>query len=63
MLGSLSPAISQAATGSPVQLEQTVGVGHGRAIERQSLGGSGGRREIDEAVASVAPTTNIRIAF
>lgn len=57
------PAVSQATTSGPVQLEEAVGVGHGSAVQRQSLSGSSGRGEVDEAVAGIAPTTNIRIAF
>ena len=57
------PAVSKATTSSPVELEHTVGVGHGGAVQRQGLGGGSGGSEVDEAVAGVAPTTNIRIAF
>lgn len=57
------PAVGKTTTGSPVELEQTVGVGHGGAVQGQSLGGGGRGREVDEAVTGVAPTTNIRIAF
>jgi hypothetical protein len=56
-----SPAVSEATTGSPVQLEDTVGVGHGSAVQGEGLGGSGGGSEVNEAVSSVAPTTNISI--
>lgn len=55
-----SPAVSEAATGSPVQLENPVGVGHGGTVQREGLGSGGGGREINEAVSSIAPTTNIR---
>jgi hypothetical protein len=54
------PAISKATTGSPVQLEDTVGVGHGSAVQREGLGSGSRGGEVDKAVASIAPTTNIR---
>jgi hypothetical protein len=59
--GKCSPAVSEATASSPVELEDTVGVGHGSAVQGESLGGSGGGSEVHEAVTSVAPTTNIRI--
>lgn len=56
-----SPAVSEAAASSPVQLEDTVGVGHGSAVQGEGLGGSGRGREVHKAVSRVAPTTIIRI--
>jgi hypothetical protein len=59
--GKCSPAVSEAAASSPVELEDTVGVGHGSAVQGEGLGGSSGGSKVHEAVSSVAPTTNIRI--
>lgn len=57
------PAVGKTSTGSPVQLEEAVGVRHGGAVQGQGLGSGGGRGKIDEAVTGIAPTTIIRIAF
>lgn len=57
----LLPAVSKAATSSPVQLEDAVGVGHRGAVQGQGLGSSGGGSEVDKAVSGVAPTIIIRI--
>ena len=57
------PPVSEASASSPVELENAVGVGHGGAVQSQSLGSRSGGGEVDETVSSVAPTTNIRIAF
>ena len=54
------PAISETAAGSPVELEDPVGVGHGGAVQRKGLGSGGRGSEVDEAVSSIAPTTHIR---
>lgn len=54
------PAISEATAGGPVQLEDAVGVRHGSAVQREGLGSGSRGREVDKAVASIAPTTNIR---
>lgn len=54
------PAISQAAAGSPVQLEDPVGVGHGGAVQGKGLGSGGRGGKVHKAVSSIAPTTNIR---
>jgi hypothetical protein len=51
----ITAAVGETTTGSPVELEQTVGVRHGGAVQGQSLGGSGRGREVDEAVTGVAP--------
>jgi hypothetical protein len=56
-----SPAVSETAAGSPVQLEDAVGVGHGGAVQRESLGGGSRGGEVHEAVSSIAPTTTISI--
>lgn len=61
MPGKCSPAVSETAASSPVQLEDTVGVGHGSAVKGEGLSGSGRGREVHEAVSSVTPTTIIRI--
>lgn len=58
--GNGSPAVSQTAAGSPVQLENPVGVGHGGAVQSEGLGSGGRRGEVNKAVSSVTPTTNIR---
>ena len=60
---SFLPAVSEATTSGPVQLEEAVGVRHRSAVQRQSLSGGSGRGEVDEAVAGIAPTTNIRITY
>lgn len=57
------PAIGKTATGSPVELEDPVGVRHGGTVQRKGLGSSGRGSEIDEAVSSIAPTTHIRNNF
>ena len=56
-----SPAVSQTATSSPVQLEDPVSVRHGGTVQREGLGSGGRGREVDEAVSGIAPTTNISI--
>lgn len=58
-----SPAVGQTAAGSPVQLEDPVGVGHGSAVQREGFGSGGRGREIHKAVSSIAPTTNIRTSI
>lgn len=57
------PAIGKTATGSPVELEDPVGVGHGGTVQRKGLGSGGRGSEIDETVSSIAPTTHIRNNF
>lgn len=57
------PSVSETTTGGPVELENPVGVGHGGAVQGQSLASRSGGGEVDEAVAGIAPTTNIRIVF
>lgn len=57
------PAISKAAASRPVKLEGASGVGHGSAIQRQSLCRSGGGGEVDEAVSRIAPTSHIRLVI
>lgn len=54
------PSVSQAAAGGPVELERASGVRNGSSVESQGLGGGGRGREIDETVAGIASTTNIR---
>ena len=57
------PPVSEATTSGPVQLEDTVCVGHGSAVQRQGFSSRGGRRKVNETIAGVAPTTIISIAF
>lgn len=57
------PSVSQTTASGPVELENPVGVGHGGTVQGQSLGSRSRGGEVNEAVASVAPTTNIRIVF
>ena len=54
------PAVSKTTTGGPVELENAVGVGHGGTVQRESLSSGGRGSEVHKAVASIAPTTNIR---
>jgi hypothetical protein len=61
--GSCLPAVSEATAGSPVKLEDPVGVGHGSAVQRKGLGSGGRGGEVDEAVTGIAPTTHIRNIF
>jgi hypothetical protein len=61
--GSSLPAVSEATAGSPVELEDPVGVRHGSAVQGEGLGSGGRGSEVDEAVASIAPTTHIRNMF
>lgn len=48
------PSIGQAAAASPVELELTLRVGHGLAVELESLARSLRRRKINKAVAGIA---------
>jgi hypothetical protein len=59
----ITAAVREATAGSPVELEDPVGVGHGSAVQRKGLGSGGRGGEVDEAVASIAPTTHIRNIF
>jgi hypothetical protein len=51
----ITAAVREATAGSPVELEDPVGVGHGSAVQRKGLGSGGRGGEVDEAVASIAP--------
>jgi hypothetical protein len=47
------PAVNQATARSPVELKLTRAVGHGVAIQTQSLGSSLGSGKLDEAVSGI----------